>query len=66
MTRVKSKASAKSKGWKDPIVAEIHEIREAHALKFKHDLDAIFRDFKEHEKMLKEKACKRSSGKKTA
>jgi hypothetical protein len=29
---------------KDPIVEEIHKIREAHARKFNYDLDAIFAD----------------------
>lgn len=33
----------------DPIVEEIRRIREAHAAKFSYDLDAIFRDIKEHE-----------------
>ncbi len=68
MTRIKSKAKAKAKnrGWEDPIVAEIREIREVHALKFKHDLDAIFLDLKAYEKSLKENAGKRSTGKKTA
>jgi hypothetical protein len=34
----------------DPIVDEIRRIRDAHAAKFNYDLDAIFRDIKEHEK----------------
>lgn len=36
--------------WSDPIVAEIHAIREAYAKRFNYDLDAIFRDLKEQEK----------------
>ena len=36
--------------WKDPIVEEIRKIREEHAARFNHDLDAIYRDLKEQEK----------------
>jgi len=36
--------------WKDPIVEEVRKIRERHAAKFKHDLDAICRDLKEEER----------------
>ncbi|MEI7881779.1 MAG: hypothetical protein WCI95_13010 [bacterium] len=32
---------------KDPIVAEIHKFREAHARKFNYDLDAIFDDLQQ-------------------
>ncbi len=32
------------KEWEDPIVAEIHAIREAHAKRFNYNLDAIFQD----------------------
>ncbi len=35
----------------DPIVDEVRHIREAHAAMFNYDLDAIFRDIKEQEKM---------------
>jgi len=35
----------------DPIVDEVRRIRDAHAAKFNYDLDAIFRDIKEQEKM---------------
>jgi hypothetical protein len=31
----------------DPIVAEIHQIREEYARKFNYDLDAMFRDIQE-------------------
>jgi hypothetical protein len=34
----------------DPIVDEIRRVRDAHAARFKCDLDAIFRDIKEQEK----------------
>ncbi|MCK5197067.1 MAG: hypothetical protein KAR21_01875 [Spirochaetales bacterium] len=30
--------------WQDPIVKETRELRELYAAKFKHDLDAIFKD----------------------
>lgn len=64
MTRNKRNTCSKGKKWEDPIVAELHEIRYAHARKFKHDLNAIFMDFREYEKTLKEKANKRSSDRK--
>jgi len=35
--------------WADPIVDELHKIREEHAKKFHNDLQAIFADFKEKE-----------------
>ena len=35
--------------WTDPIVDELHKIREEHAKKFHNDLHAIFADFKEKE-----------------
>jgi len=34
----------------DPIVDEVHRIRDAHAARFNYDLDAIFQDIKEREK----------------
>jgi hypothetical protein len=34
----------------DPIVDEIRRVRDAHAARFKYDLDAIFQDIKEREK----------------
>ena len=34
----------------DPIVDEVHRVRDAHAARFNYDLDAIFRDIKEREK----------------
>lgn len=34
----------------DPIVDEVRRIRDAHAVRFNYDLDAIFRDIKEREK----------------
>ena len=35
----------------DPIVDEVRRIRDAHAAMFNYDLDAIFRDIKEQEKV---------------
>lgn len=35
----------------DPIVDEVRRIRDAHAARFNYDLDAIFQDIKEREKM---------------
>ena len=35
--------------WQDPIVAEIRKYREAHAAKYKYDLDAIYKALKEDE-----------------
>lgn len=34
----------------DPIVAEVRKVRDRHAAKFNHDLDAIYRDLKEKER----------------
>ena len=34
---------------KDAIVAEVRKVREAHAAKFHHDLDAIAQDFRSRE-----------------
>ena len=36
--------------WNDPIVAEVRQVREAHAAKFNFDLDAIFADLKAKER----------------
>ncbi len=36
--------------WEDPIVNEVRQAREEHAVKFKHDLQAIYHDIKEQEK----------------
>ena len=35
--------------WNDPIVAEVREVREAHAEKHNFDLEAIYRDLKAKE-----------------
>ncbi len=35
--------------WTDPIVEEIHQIREAYAARFQYDLDAIYEDIKQQE-----------------
>ncbi len=34
----------------DPIVDEVRKFRDAHASRFNDDLDAIFREIKEHER----------------
>lgn len=36
--------------WRDPIVEQIHKIRQEHAGKFNFDLRAIFEELKEQEK----------------
>lgn len=36
--------------WTDPILEEIHQIREAHAAKFNYDIEAIVKDFQEKQK----------------
>ncbi len=35
--------------WEDPIVAEVRQVRTAHAAQFNHDLLAIYRDLKAEE-----------------
>jgi hypothetical protein len=35
--------------WKDPIVAEVRQVREAHAAQFNNDLLAIYHDLKKQE-----------------
>lgn len=35
--------------WEDPIVNELHQLREAHAVRFDYDIDAIFRDLQTKE-----------------
>jgi hypothetical protein len=35
--------------WEDPIVKELHAIRERHAAQFDYDIDAMFRDLQEQE-----------------
>jgi antitoxin MazE len=37
--------------WEDPIVAEVRRAREEYGARFDHDLDAIFRDLKEQERI---------------
>jgi hypothetical protein len=37
--------------WNDPVVAEVREIRDAHAKKFKYDLKAIAADLKKRQKL---------------
>ena len=63
------KKIADTEDWVDPLVAELHAIREAHAKKFNYDLDRIFMDLKEFEKTLSKKPVRRSpklTGKETA
>ncbi len=36
--------------WTDPIVEEIHKIREAYAARFNYDFDAIYEDIKRLER----------------
>ncbi len=48
-----------TKTWEDAIVGEIRAVREAHAKKFNYDLDAIFNDFKDYEKTLKDQRMER-------
>ena len=35
--------------WKDPIIEELHQIREAHAKQFNYDMWAIYEDLKAKE-----------------
>ena len=35
--------------WKDPIIDELHQIRQEHAKKFNNDFKAIFEDLKKQE-----------------
>jgi hypothetical protein len=41
--------------WQDPIVEQIHKIRQEHAGKFNFDLRAIFEELKEQEKKSRRK-----------
>lgn len=41
--------------WTDPIVEEIHKIREAHATKFNYDLLAIVRDYQRQQRQSRKK-----------
>jgi len=36
--------------WKDSIVEDVRKVREEHAKKFNHNLDAIYQDLKKQEK----------------
>jgi hypothetical protein len=35
--------------WEDPVVKELHAIREEHAAQFDYDIDAMFQDLQEQE-----------------
>lgn len=41
--------------WQDPIIEQIHKIRQEHARKFNYDLRAIYDDLKQREKKSKQK-----------
>lgn len=41
--------------WKDEIVEEVRKVRDEYAAKFNYDLDAIYKDIKEEEKMTRRK-----------
>ena len=38
--------------WEDPIVAEVHRIREQLAAKFNYDVEAIFADIRKRQELL--------------
>jgi len=40
--------------WNDPIIEELHQIRQAHAAKFNYDLKAIYDDFKRSEEKYRQ------------
>ena len=44
--------------WEDPIVKEIHKIREEYANAFNYDIDAIFNDLQKQETQSKRKVVK--------
>ncbi len=41
--------------WTDPIIEEIHKVRQEHAAKFDYDLRAIARDYQKRQKLNKQK-----------
>lgn len=45
---------SREKRWSDPIIDELHKIREEHAKKFNYDIAAICEDLKKGEKKLEE------------
>jgi hypothetical protein len=47
--------------WKDPIIEELHQIREAHAKQFNYDMWAIYEDLKAKEMKNDWKKVTRSS-----
>jgi hypothetical protein len=47
--------------WKDPIIEEIHKIREAHAKQFNYDMWAIYEDLKAKEMKSSWKKVSRSN-----
>lgn len=46
----------------DPIVEEVRKARQAHAAKFKYDMEAIFSDLKEKEKTCGHRIVSRPPG----
>ena len=51
--------------WRDPIVEELHRIREEHAAKFNYDPEAIAQDWRRIEQEMKKEGWKFSSLKPT-
>jgi hypothetical protein len=51
--------------WKDPIVEEIHKIREEIAKENNYDLDTLIRSLQEREKQHKERTVSREGTRKT-
>jgi hypothetical protein len=51
---------------KDPIIEEIHKIRQAHAVKFNYNIDAIVRDAVKRDRAERRKVYSRRHGKLTA
>lgn len=49
--------------WRDPIVEEIHRIRDEHAKKFNHDLHAMFEDIRREQMASGRKVVSRPSRK---
>ena len=45
--------------WQDPIVEEVHRIRDEHARKFNYDLHAICEDFREQQLLSGRKVVSR-------
>jgi hypothetical protein len=48
---------------KDPIIEELHRIRQAHAARFNYDIDAIVRDGAKRDRAERRKVCSLRRGK---